>query len=244
MLNESLRDVVADAYHQGTRSRDDGLHPDSAATWDRIGGVLRGLPKWIDADDLIGTEGHRDPRALLTRLVEDLPELEHLQGYLHQIRISFWTGTRSSRGRLLWGQARKLGPKDRALTDGLWWDLDLSLIAWCALDGHGQVRLLHHEALHLQIEVDSEGKPRPLVRGHDVEDHAATLGRFGVSGEAQEAAVANAARHPSAAGWLTQGYGEILRAAGALYPPEDAQRWEQDGRGQGLLFGAAAELVQ
>lgn len=66
---------------------------------------------------------------------------------------------------------------------------------------------------------------KPSVRPHDIEEFAATLGRFGFQGQLQQAAISNAVRHPDATGLLSQATGEQLRASGWLFPPENGKRW-------------------
>lgn len=227
MLSEEDREAIKAAAYAGERARREGLSPESAAAWEKAAVCLKRVPRWIPSEDLEFVADCRKPRPLLERLIDDLPELEHLRFYTSRIRLSFWTTKRATKGRVLWGQASKTPTKERELLgpDGPWWDLDLSLIAWCLLDGPGQVRLLHHEALHLGVEVDAEGDVKPSVRPHDIEEFAATLGRFGPQGQLQQAAISNAARHPDSTSLLSQATGEQLRASGWLFPPENGKRW-------------------
>jgi len=183
-LTEDQREQLEDLLYQGVRLRteaDLGAPPpvETAAAWKRLS-KYKTLPEWLNPDLLIDVEGFVHPRYQLEMLVEASTALSYLADYVPRIRLSFYRKPKTKQGMNVWGQAKKLNAKERMLTgDAFWWDIDLSLVAWALLDPMGRIRLLHHEASHLAVELDDGAHPTPGLRGHTAEIMAGTLAEVG-----------------------------------------------------------------
>lgn len=186
-----------------------------------VGQVFGGLehaPAFIAGSRLAGVR-ECDVHPIINRLLP-LPEFVDrcLPGDPTRFAIEWRVSPWKSKGMLVFGQCKPMPKRERALWSGAgkpFWRMTLSLPAWMMMDDGERERLVHHELGHAELEVSETGKETPKGRGHEMEEFAATVGRYGVMGEAQACVVAHAAAHPETV--------RLIEAAG----------WD---RGQGLLF--------
>lgn len=153
-----------------------------------------------------------DVHPIIGRLLP-LPEFMEacLPGDPTRFQIEWRTAPWKSKGQLVFGTCQVIPKRDRALQTGTtrpFWRITLSLPVWMMLDDQERERLVHHEMGHAELLVSEDGlKVTPKVKGHEIEEFAATAGRYGTMGEMQARVIAHAAAHPvtirmiEAAGW-------------------------------------------
>ncbi len=234
---------LEDYLYQGVRLRTEaeaGAPPpiETAHAWKKLD-AYKTLPEWFHADDLAGVDGFVHPKHLLDDLTGASKALNPLRDYLERIRLVFYRKPKKPKGTFVWGRAVKLGAKEVALTGGRWWwDIELSLAAWALLDPIGRLKLLHHEAMHLSLELDKEGEIVPAIRTHDVEAFTATLAELGpmhtgelayLAAGAKRSEVIEAGRDPV--------FQKTISEAGLDFKPLDA--WEA-GDGSAIVIKQAS----
>jgi len=200
-LSPDQIEQLEDLLYQGVRLRteaDPSAPPpvETAEAWKKLS-KYKTLPEWLNPDALSAVVGFVHPRYQLELLVEASEALSYLRNYLPLIRLNFYRKPKTRQGQTVWGVAKKLSPKERMLCgEAFWWEIDLSLIAWALLCPIGRIRLLHHEASHLAVELDDGGHPKPGTRGHTAEIMAGTLAEVGPLHQGERVVGALAARRP------------------------------------------------
>lgn len=132
------------------------------------------------------------PAAAVERLAEKLiPEHHH---WLEDVRIEyvFRSETKKSKGREIWGEARKISglnaylsqpgePTEAASGDVDHFVIEISEPVWAILDAGQRKALIDHELCHCTTEVDEEkGELTLKLRSHDIEEFKAVVDRHGV----------------------------------------------------------------
>lgn len=157
------------------------------------------LPKALRASDVwhLPALDVRRYREALEARCEEL-------GPIHGKKIRFiWLREAPVRnGALVLGRCKAVSERDRATWEGEppppWWEIRLALPNWLLSRPIERLHVLHHELMHCDCDVDKDGRERPTIRPHDIEDNTASLGRFGPLTTDQGKALAAAFRHP---GW-------------------------------------------
>lgn len=214
-VRRDQRGALDDVFCRADHIRDGG--PDPLNPWcphKVAADTLKrgGLPPWCRNEwvqELLAETEHAhtlmNPAQGIVELVQRCEELSHLDVlYKRPIRVVWWTGKRTKDARTLLGTAKPTSPKDRALWSGPgrapWWTVSLSLSFWLfAENDEDRLRLLHHELLHCDLVVDEETGDilRPCSRGHDVEEFAATVARFGSTADAIHQIALGLEAHPT-----------------------------------------------
>lgn len=177
-----------------------------------LAGILADCPRRYWSADLLGDLEGCDVADIVARVVR-LPERSHLSGRTIDV---VWRRRHATRqGQVVLGKAGPTPRKDRDLGAGDF-RVELAFDAWCLLTPEERERLVHHELGHCRV---ADGLP--AGHGHDVEEHADTVARYGLARPAHGQLVAEAMAHPTTAKRLRE--------------------WGFDpATGQGLLFGAGA----
>lgn len=170
--------------------------------------------KFCREEDLTPLEDIFDVSEMIQEIARKCEEHEHLRG--RPFRVWWWVTPSVSKGRVKLGQAGAISGKDRALwpvSPAPWFRMGLSLPFWLLATPMERLRLVHHEAMHCDIEVNDDGIAKPITRPHDVEEFTSTIGRFGPGDPVAHALIANAVRHPkweAAKGFYERDQGDLF----------------------------------
>lgn len=166
-----------------------------------------------------------DVGAMVDQLLAECPEIDIPERYHDRIEYVWRKSAGKSQGSLVLGTCKPVPKRERQTWLGQgkapWWRITLALDVWCLLTREERWRLLHHETMHATVKENADGEiTGPSGRAHDVEEWAATVGRYGLGAEQQAHFIGQA---------LARDVGEDLRVYGV-----------DPATGQGLLFGADA----
>lgn len=183
------------------------------------------VPKWMRDADVIASHGEDMVGPLLERLI-GWPEFHELEGWRIELR---WTRGSIVRKdfvstEVVAARPKVISPADREAwlggEDAPQFRLELSLPWWLLADEDQRERGLHVALAYLGV-----ADHQPVLRQPDISGHAATFGRYGVSGPREVSAVFHAQRHPSHEIVLRElgfdpitGHGQIWEAGG---PPQE-----------------------
>lgn len=164
-----------------------------------------------------------DAPAMVGRLVDECEEIDIPDTKRDRLEIVWRVKAGKSMGQVTCATCKPIGKRERQTWQGAgpapWWRLTLALDVWLLMTTEERWRLLHHELMHATVKKNSSGKiTGPTGRGHGIEEHAATLARYGV-GEATQAAFV----------------GQVLARKKIV---KEVRAYEIDPKtGNGLLFG-------
>ncbi len=229
-LNEDLIEQLDELLHQGRIRRSQGLSPANASALKTVADAAKPLPEWMLEAELVDYAAHRgsagdstedlgEVRRWIERFVDERVEFHPLSLYTSQIRILWYTRVRRKAGRVIYGRAKKLSARDRILSGGMLWDIELSLVAWALMSSANRGRLVHHELMHLDMTVTGAA-----LRAHDIEEFTATTAAFGPTDDQLPHAHA-AASHPRFQATRTEGWKAEAAEQGWLFAPEPVGRW-------------------
>ena len=108
--------------------------------------------------------------------------------------------------RILPGRVSALSQLERDLTPGLDYRLVISLPWWILASPLEAERGLHELLCYCGRASDAEDA-KPTIRKPDIRTHAATLGRYGLSGDREATAIAHALAGPARAQLADFGFG-------------------------------------
>lgn len=163
-----------------------------------------------------------DVPAMVLRLVEECPEIEIPDSCVERVEVVWRLKAGKHHGAVSLGSLRPIGKRERLTYPGQgdapWWRLTIGLDTWCLLTPDERWQLVHHELCHATFKGDESSPTGPAGKGHDIEEFAANIARYGLGDGLRAAAVAQAMARPR------------IR--------EELRVWEMDPQsGQGLLFG-------
>lgn len=132
------------------------------------------------------------PASAVQRIAEQLIGKHH--HVLDDVRIEyvFRSETKKSRGREVWGEAKKIsglnaylsqedGPSEAASGDVDYFVIEISEPVWAILDAGQRKALVDHELCHCTTEFDEASGDLVLkMRPHDVEEFKAVVDRHGI----------------------------------------------------------------
>lgn len=121
----------------------------------------------------------------------------HLLGV--RVEFLFMDKTPKSKGREVWGRAKKIGGLNAFLALGpntlpeFYADqpfdlfvIEISEEIWERLTARGKAALIDHELSHCEIDEDDEGRVSLAVVGHDITEFSGVLQRHGLWNESVE----------------------------------------------------------
>ena len=131
------------------------------------------------------------PAPAVERIARDLIAKHHKDLVDVRIEYVFRSETAKSRGKEVWGQARKIsglnaylsqedGPSEAASGDVDYFVIEISEPVWVILDAGQRKALVDHELCHLQLVWDDDGEVSLRLRHHDVEEFQAVVIRHGL----------------------------------------------------------------
>lgn len=199
--------------------------PPTSAGAREIMGKLLDFPQDYLPGAVLSEIAECDVAAMVDQLLVECPEIEIPEHYHDRVDFVWRKAAGKSQGAVVLGSLKPVGKRERQTWQGQgrapWWRITLSLDVWCLLTREERWRLLHHELMHATVKEDANGEiTGPSGRAHDVEEWAATVGRYGLAAEQQARFVGQA---------LARDVGEDLRVYGV-----------DPATGQGLLFSADA----
>lgn len=133
------------------------------------------------------------PAPQVRRLADDLilDHHRHLMGV--DIRFVFVDPIPVSKGKQVWGRARKVGglnaflghriPEDEIVDGDRDWSffvIEIARDVWDHLEPAGRMALLDHELCHCDIGEDAEGNRKLVTRAHDIEEFQEVVRRHGL----------------------------------------------------------------
>lgn len=133
------------------------------------------------------------PAPQVRRLADDLilDHHKHLMGV--PIRYVFVDPVPTSKGKQVWGRARKVSGLNAFLAAGVGEDeivhedsdwsffvIEIARDIWDHLEPAGRRALVDHELCHCDIGEDSEGNRKLVTRAHDVEEFQEVVRRHGL----------------------------------------------------------------
>lgn len=141
---------------------------------------------------MTGPELWRAPE--VARIADELipKHHDHLNRTDVEIKYFFREPAAKSRGRLVYGQASKVGGRSAFLVklehaERLEIDepidffvIEMAHTLWCGLTEPQRRALVDHELSHCDVELDEAGERKLVMRGHDVEEFADVVKRHGL----------------------------------------------------------------
>lgn len=205
--SEEIQDVMEWASEEGTTPGD------VARRLERLG-----LPEYLSGDTLPQIGG------LLAYLC-GLPEMSMIGGPGRlRVVLSRRVVREVDAGseRILPGRVSALSQLERDLTPGLDYRLVISLPWWILASEKEVERGLHELLCYCGRASDAEDA-KPTIRKPDIRTHAATLGRYGLSGDREATAIAHALAGPARKQLVDFGFGPDGQGCFWLPTKQEAQ---------------------
>lgn len=131
------------------------------------------------------------PASAVHRIADELIAKHHTDLADVRIEYVFRSETAKSRGKEIWGQARKIsglnaylsqedGPTEAESGDVDYFVIEISEPVWADLDAGQRKALVDHELCHCGTDFDDDGLLTLKLRHHDVEEFRTVVTRHGL----------------------------------------------------------------
>lgn len=219
---EHMLSQIRTALDEAPGIRDEMGEPTSAGALKSIRAILDGAWAFLPGGPL-SEIAELDVSVMVDKLVTECPEIDIPDEYVDRVEIVWRAKASQSMGHVSAGTCKPIGKRERLTYAGdakaPWWRVTLALDVWCLLTERERWQLVHHELMHATTKGDGTSM-RPAGRGHDFEDFAANLARYGISDYGRAATIAQAMARP-----------EIVK---------ELREYDVDpSTGQGMLFKAS-----
>lgn len=219
---EHMLSQIRTALDEAPAIRDEHGDPCAADALKDIRKILDGAWAFLPGK-LLSEIAELDVPAMVDKLVTECAEIDIPDEYVDRIEIVWKSKAAQKMGKVTCGTLGPVGKRERLTYAGdakaPWWRMTLALDVWCLMTEQERWRLVHHELMHATTKGDGTAM-RPAGRGHDVEDFAASLARYGIGHSGVASTIAQAMARP-----------KIV---------EELREYDVDPTtGQGLLFKAA-----